>query len=141
MSTSSEKFNRQIIEEFRANHGRVGGTFAGTPLLLLRHIGAKSQKTRVSPLGFCTDGGAYIVCASNGGAGRNPDWYFNLMAQPDVTIEVGVETIPVHAREASGEERDHLFAAFVARAPQLVEYAERAGRTIPVLVLARAEHT
>jgi deazaflavin-dependent oxidoreductase (nitroreductase family) len=139
MSTSSADFNAQIIEEFHANQGCVGGIFEGAPLLLLHHTGAKSDKNRINPLGYHSDGGQYVVCASNGGAPRNPDWYYNLKAHPNVTIEVGTDTIPVHASEASGEERDLLFRASVNRAPQLGEYAKQAGRTIPVIVLTPTE--
>ena len=89
MATSSADFNAQIIEEFHANQGRVGGIFEGAPLLLLHHTGAKSDKNRINPLGYHSDGERYVVCASNGGAPRNPDWYYNLKAHPNVTIEVG----------------------------------------------------
>ena len=139
MSTSSTDFNAQIIGEFHANRGRVGGIFEGAPLLLLHHAGAKSDKHRVNPLGYQSDGGRYVVCASNGGAPRNPDWYYNLKARPDVTIEVGIDTIAVQASEASGEERDRLFHTSVERAPQLGEYEKQAGRTIPVIVLTPTE--
>ena len=139
MSTSSADFNAQIIEEFHANQGRVGGIFEGAPLLLLHHTGAKSDKNLINPLGYHSDGGRYVVCASNGGAPRNPDWYYDLKAHPNVTIEVGTDTIPVQASEASGEERDRLFSTSVARAPQLGEYAKQAGRTIPVIILTPTE--
>src|ERR1039458_452313 len=127
MSTSSADFNGQIIEEFHANQGRVGGVFEGVPLLLLHHAGAKSGKYRINPLGYQSDGGRYVVCASNGGAPRNPDWYYNLKAHPNVTIEVRTDTIPVQASEASGDERDRLFRMSVERAPQLGEYEKQAG--------------
>jgi deazaflavin-dependent oxidoreductase (nitroreductase family) len=139
MSPSSADFNAQIIEEFHANQGRVGGIFEGAPLLLLHHTGAKSDKNRINPLGYQSEGGRYVVCASNGGAPRNPDWYYNLKARPNVTIEVGTDTIPVRASEAWGEERDRLFHTSVERAPQLGEYEKQAGRTIPVIVLTPTE--
>jgi deazaflavin-dependent oxidoreductase (nitroreductase family) len=139
MSTSSADFNGQIIEEFHANQGRVGGIFEGAALLLLHHAGAKSDKNRINPLGYHSDGGRYVVCASNGGAPRNPDWYYNLKAHPNVTIEVETDTIPVQASEASGEERDRLFRTAVEHAPQLGEYEKQAGRTIPVIVLTPTE--
>jgi deazaflavin-dependent oxidoreductase (nitroreductase family) len=88
MATSSAAFNAQIIEEFHANQGRVGGIFEGAPPLLLHHTGAKSDKNRINPLGYHSDGGRYVVCASNGGAPRNPDWYHNLKTHPNITIEV-----------------------------------------------------
>jgi deazaflavin-dependent oxidoreductase (nitroreductase family) len=139
MSTSSADFNGQIIEEFHANQGRVGGIFEGAALLLLHHAGAKSDKNRINPLGYHSDGGRYVVCASNGGAPRNPDWYYNLKAHPNVTIEVETDTIPVQASEASGEERDRLFRTAVEHAPQLAEYEKQACRTIPVIVLTPTE--
>jgi deazaflavin-dependent oxidoreductase (nitroreductase family) len=102
MSTSPQDFNARIIEEFRANEGRVGGTFAGSTLLLLHHVGAKSGKARVNPLAYNRDGDRYVVFASKAGAPTNPDWYHNLKAHPDVTIEVGTDTIRVRAEEATG---------------------------------------
>src|SRR5512142_1587144 len=108
MSTSPADFNAQIIEEFRANEGRVGGLFEGATLLLLHHTGAKSGKRRVNPLGYLDDDGRYVVFASKAGAQTNPDWYHNLKAHPNVTIEVGTDTIEVVASEATGEERERL---------------------------------
>jgi deazaflavin-dependent oxidoreductase (nitroreductase family) len=135
MSTSPADFNAQIIEEFHANEGRVGGRFEGMPLLLLHHTGAKSGKSRINPLAYQSDGGRYIVFASKAGAPTNPDWYHNLKAQPLVKIEVGTDTIDVVASEASGEERERLFRAQAERIPQFAEYEKQAGRVIPVMVL------
>jgi len=135
MSTSPADFNAQIIEEFRANEGRVGGMFEGVPLLLLRHTGAKSGASRVNPLAYQSDNGRYVVFASKGGAPSNPDWYHNLKAQPDVTIEVGTDTIDVVASEVSGEERERLFRTQAERVPQFGEYEQRTDRVIPVIVL------
>jgi deazaflavin-dependent oxidoreductase (nitroreductase family) len=132
MSTPAD-FNAKIIEEFRANDGRVGGTFEGTPLLLLHHTGAKSGKSRINPLAYQSDGGRYVVFASK--AGANPDWYHNLKAQPNTTIEVGGDTIDVAASEATGEERERLFRTQAERVPQFAEYEKRTGRVIPVIVL------
>jgi deazaflavin-dependent oxidoreductase (nitroreductase family) len=134
MSGSFADFNAQIIDEFHANEGRVGGMFEGT-LLLLHHIGAKSGKDRVNPVGYLSDGGRYVVVASNGGAPTNPDWYHNVMAHPNVRIEVGTETIDVVASEAAGEERERLFRTMAERFPQVFEYEQKAERLIPVLVL------
>jgi deazaflavin-dependent oxidoreductase (nitroreductase family) len=139
MSTKGEDFNASIIEEFHANEGRVGGMFDGVPLLLLHHTGAKSGKARVNPLAYQSDDGRYVVFASKGGAPTNPDWYHNLKAQPQVTIEVGTDTIDALAGEATGEERERLFRTQAERFPVFNEYAERAGRTIPVMVLTPAE--
>jgi deazaflavin-dependent oxidoreductase (nitroreductase family) len=135
MSTSSADFNAQIIEEFHANEGRVGGRFEGMPLLLLHHTGAKSGQSRVNPLAYQSDGGRYVVFASKAGAPTNPDWYHNLKAQPDVMIEVGTEKIDVHASEATGEERDRLYRTQAERVPQFAEYEQSAGRVIPVMIL------
>ena len=117
MSTSPHDFNAQIIEEFRANQGVVGGPFEGATLLLLHHVGAKSGKDRVNPLVYNRDGDRYVVFASKAGAPTNPDWYHNIKADPNITIEVGTDTIDVVASEASGEERDRLFDAQVQRSP------------------------
>jgi deazaflavin-dependent oxidoreductase (nitroreductase family) len=135
MSTSPADFNAQIIEEFRANEGRVGGMFDGLPLLLLHHTGAKSGKSRVNPLAYQSDGGRYVVFASKAGAPTNPDWYHNLKAQPNVTIEVGADTIEVIASEATGEERERLYRTQAERIPQFAEYEQKAKRVIPVIVL------
>jgi deazaflavin-dependent oxidoreductase (nitroreductase family) len=135
MSSSPTDFNAQIIDEFHANGGRVGGMFEGTPLLLLHHTGAKSGKSRINPLAYMSDGGRYVIFASKGGAPTNPDWYHNLKANPHVAIEVGSDTIDVDASEATGDERDRLFQAQAERAPQFAEYAEKTDRVIPVIVL------
>jgi deazaflavin-dependent oxidoreductase (nitroreductase family) len=138
MSTSPADFNAQIIEEFRANEGRVGGMFEGTPVLLLHHTGARSGKSRVNPLVYQSDSGRYVVFASKAGAPTNPDWFHNLKAHPDVKIEAGSETIDVVASEATGEERDRLFRTMVERSPQFGEYEKLTERVIPVIVLTPA---
>jgi deazaflavin-dependent oxidoreductase (nitroreductase family) len=135
MSPSQADFNSQIIEEFQANAGRVGGMFEGMPLLLLHHTGAKSGTSRTSPLAYLEDGDRYIVFASKAGAPTNPDWYHNLKAEPKVRIEVGADTIDVLATEATGEERERLFRAQAERAPQFAEYETKTDRIIPVVVL------
>ena len=135
MSTSPDDFNAKVIEEFRANEGRVGGPFGGMELLLLHHTGARSGTGRTNPLAYMKDGDRYVIFASKGGAPTNPDWYYNIKAHPDTTIEVGTETLPVAVSEATGEERDRLFAAQAERSPQFAEYQEKAGRTIPVMIL------
>jgi deazaflavin-dependent oxidoreductase (nitroreductase family) len=135
MSTSRADFNANIIEEFHANEGRVGGMFEGVPLLLLHHTGAKSGKSRVNPLAYQADDGRYVIFASKGGAPTHPDWYHNLKAQPDVTIEVGTDTIDVVASEASGEERERLFRTQAERVPQFGDYEQKTDRVIPVIVL------
>jgi len=135
MATSPEDFNARIIEEFRANQGRVGGMFEGSTLLLLHHVGARSGQDRVNPLAYNRDGDRYVVFASKGGAPTNPDWYRNLKANPNVKIEVGTDTIAVAAQEARGYERDRLFGAQVERSPQFAEYQKNTDRMIPVIVL------
>ena len=135
MSTSAEDYNAKLIVEFRANDGRVGGVWEGTPLLLLHHTGAKSGASRVNPVGYLPDPPRYLIFASNGGATSNPDWYHNLKAQPNTSIEVGPETIDVLAEEAMGEERKRLFARGADRFPDLAKYARTADRVIPVIVL------
>jgi deazaflavin-dependent oxidoreductase (nitroreductase family) len=135
MSTAPADFNAQVIEEFHANDGRVGGMFEGMPLLLLHHTGAKSGTSRINPLAYLPDEDRYVIFASKAGAPTNPDWYHNLKAHPDVKIEVGTDTIDVLATEAEGEERERLFRAQVERAPQFAEYEQKTDRVIPVIVL------
>ena len=135
MSTSHADFNAKVIDEFRANEGRVGGMFQGLPILLLHHKGARSGADRVNPLAYQADGGSYVVFASKAGAPEHPGWYFNLKAHPDTTIEVGNDTIAVSASEAQGGERERLYRTQAERVPQFAEYEQKAGRVIPVMVL------
>lgn len=139
MSTSPADFNAQIIDEFHANDGRVGGMFEGIPLLLLHHTGAKSSKSRISPLVYQRDDGRYVVFASKAGAPTNPDWYHNLKAEPNVAIEVGTDMIDVMAVEADAEERERLYRTQAQRAPQFAQYAEQTERVIPVILLIPAK--
>jgi deazaflavin-dependent oxidoreductase (nitroreductase family) len=135
MSTSPADFNAQIIEEFHANGGKVGGMLETMPLLLLHHTGAKSGQHRVNPLACQSDDERYVVFASNAGAPTNPGWYHNLKAQPNVTIEVGTDTIDVVATEATGEERERFYRQQAERLPTFAEYATKTERVIPVIVL------
>ena len=135
MSTSPNDFNARIIDEFRANEGRVGGVFEGSTLLLLHHVGARSGTDRVNPLAYDRDGDRYVIFASKAGAPSNPDWYHNLKAHPNVSIEVGTDTIDVVADEAVGEERDRLFRRQTERSPGFAEYQAKTDRVIPVIVL------
>jgi len=130
-------FNDSIITEFRANEGRVGGPFEGMPLLLLTHTGAKTGTKRTNPLAYFEDDGRYVIFASKGGAPTNPDWYHNLRANPDVTVEVGTDTFAARARVAEGAERDELYARQAELRPQFAEYAQKTTRVIPVVVLER----
>ena len=130
-------YNASIIEEFRANHGKVGGNFEGAPLLLLRSVGAKSGQERVSPMMYLADGDRYLVFASKAGAPDNPDWYHNLKANPDATIEVGDDTLDVHAEELPRAERDQKYAEQAALFPGFADYEKKTDRVIPVLALTR----
>ena len=129
------EWNAKIIEEFRANEGRVGGDFEGAPLLLLHTKGAKTGRPRVTPLMYLPDEGGYFVFASKGGAPTNPDWYHNLVADPEVTIEVGTDTVPARATVVASAERDEIYARQVERRPQFGEYERNTNRTIPVVTL------
>jgi deazaflavin-dependent oxidoreductase (nitroreductase family) len=136
MSTSiPPDFNEQIIKEFHENDGVVGGMFEGMTLLLLHDKGAKSGKPYTHPLAYHGDDGRYVIFASKGGAPQNPAWYHNVKAHPDVQIEVGTDTLDVTATELSGEERDRIYQAMAARAPQFAEYEQKTERTIPVVAL------
>ena len=102
-------WNKQIIQEFRANKGKVGGPFEGANLLLLHTKGAKSGLERINPVMYFVDGGRYVVIASKGGADTNPDWYYNLLAHPELSVEVGTDQFPVTATETSEPERTKLY--------------------------------
>jgi deazaflavin-dependent oxidoreductase (nitroreductase family) len=129
------EFNKKIIDEFRANGGAVTGMFAGAPMILINHRGAKSGTPYTSPLVYTRDGDNYVIIASKGGAPEDPQWFRNVVAHPDITVEVGSETIPVRARVAEGEERDRLFRAQADLMPNFADYATKTTRTIPVVVL------
>jgi deazaflavin-dependent oxidoreductase (nitroreductase family) len=138
MTDSARDYNAKIIEEFRANEGRVGGEWAGSPLILIHHIGAKSGIERVQPLGcFILGGGRFAIVASNGGSSAHPNWYYNLKANPRITAEVGGETFAVVAEELDDAARAELWPALVAEAPSLGEYQTRTTRQIPVFLLTR----
>lgn len=135
MSEPSD-FNDKIIAEFRANAGKVGGPFAGSDILLLHHTGARSGVERVSPLAFQRLGDSFAVFASKAGAPENPDWYHNLVAHPDASVEVGIATVNVKARVAEPAERDVIWDRQTDRAPHFARYQEKAApRKIPVVVL------
>jgi deazaflavin-dependent oxidoreductase (nitroreductase family) len=130
--------NTGIIEGFRANEGRAGGYFEGATMLLLHTVGAKTGQPRVNPLVYLPDGDRYVVMATAGGSTKSPDWYYNLVANPDVEIEVGTETIPVRATEIQDEtERETLYARQVERRPGFAEYPAKAKRRIPIVALER----
>ncbi|OAN33579.1 nitroreductase family deazaflavin-dependent oxidoreductase [Mycolicibacterium iranicum] len=133
-----DEMNRAVIEEFRANGGTAGGIFEGKPLVLLHHIGAKSGTERIAPLVYLPDDGRVYIFASKGGADTHPDWYHNLVANPDVTVEIGTETYAATARVLEGAERDEVYARQVEAEPQFGEYQAKTERVIPVVELVRA---
>ncbi len=128
-------WNARIIEEFRANDGVVGGSFAGAPMLLLHTTGAKSGKERVNPLVYQQRGSDLVVFASKAGATTHPDWFHNLKANPTVTVEVGAETLTMKSRVAEGDERTVIWEKQKADMPGFAEYEKTANREIPVVVL------
>jgi deazaflavin-dependent oxidoreductase (nitroreductase family) len=131
-------FNTGIIEEFRSNHGVVGGPFTGAPLVLLTTTGAKTGKKRTNPLATLPEGGRLYVFASKGGAPTNPDWYHNAVAHPEVEVEYGDEKFSAVAHVVTGAERDRLFAVQVQQMPGFGDYQARSGgRVIPVVELRR----
>jgi deazaflavin-dependent oxidoreductase (nitroreductase family) len=135
----AENPNDAVIAEFRANDGVVGGYFEGMPLVLLHHTGAKSGTKYVNPVAYLPEGDGYAVFASKAGHHSHPGWYHNLIANPDdVTIEVGNETLAVHATEITGAERDRIYAAMSELRPQFAEYEDKTTRTIPVVLLTPA---
>ncbi len=136
--TDFNEMNRKVIAEFRANGGKVGGQFEGAPMLLLTTTGAKSGQPRIAPLVYSTDGDRPVIIASKGGAPTNPDWFHNLVANPDVTVEVGTETFAAKAVVPEGAERDRLFDAQAAIMPGFRDYQNNTDRVIPVVVLERA---
>ena len=140
MTDTSEwnAFNRKVIDEFRANQGKVGGGFAGAPMILITHTGAKSGKEYTSPLVYSMDGDKPVIIASKGGAPDDPQWFRNLLANPDVTVEVGTENYRARARVAEGAERDRLFRAQADLMPNFDEYATKTTRVIPVVVIERS---
>lgn len=128
-------YNESIIAEFRANGGQVGGNFAGAPLLLLHSTGARSGVERVHPMMYQRTPSGWAVFASKAGAPDNPAWYHNLLAHPDVTAEIGTETVAVTAREAQGQERSTIWEEQKKRYPGFAEYEDRTSRQIPVIIL------
>ena len=131
-------FNAAIIDEFRANGGKVGGQFAGAPMLLLHTTGARSGAERVNPLVYQPDGENLVIFASKGGAATHPDWYHNLATHPDVTVEVGDRTVPMRARVAEGAERERIWERQKKVMPGFADYEANTTRVIPVVVLEPA---
>ena len=136
---SPNNWNRNIIEEFRANAGKVGGPFQGRRLLLLTTTGAKSGQKRINPLMYNTDGDRILIFGSKGGAQNHPAWYHNLVANSEVTVELGTETFKARATVLTGEERERLYQKQAEVVPQFATYQERTARTIPVVALERID--
>ena len=130
-------FNQPVIEEFRANDGIVGGDFDGMAMLLLTHTGAKSGTVRTSPLVHSRDADDYVIIASKAGAPTSPDWFHNLVANPEVTIEVGAEKFEARAEVTEGDDRARLYDQQAAQMPIFAEYRSKTDREIPVVRLVR----
>ena len=140
MSNNMNDWNKKIITEFRENKGKMGGDFANTPLLLLHTVGAKSGQARTNPLAYVKDGDHYVIVASKGGAPIHPDWYHNILKNPNVTVELGEEKFRAKATPfKEGPERDRLFARMVARNPGFADYEKATTRKIPVVSLTRVK--
>lgn len=134
MSNPNER-NMVIIQEFRANAGKVGGPFAGKSLLLLHTIGAKSGQPRINPVACIRDGDRLVIIASKGGAPTNPDWYYNILANPLVSVETGTEQFQARASIAVEPERTRLYNQMVEMMPGFAEYQRKTTRVIPVVIL------
>lgn len=135
--TAMAEWNQAIIAEFRANEGKVGGPFVGATLLLLHTRGARSGQPRINPLAYTRDGDDFIIIASKGGAPTNPDWYYNIVTQPLVMVEVGTEQFQARATIAAEPERTRLYDQMAQAMPNFAEYQRNTTRQIPVVVLAR----
>jgi deazaflavin-dependent oxidoreductase (nitroreductase family) len=135
--TDQNTYNRQLIEEFRAHRGKTGGPMEGRPLLLLTTTGAKSGQLRTTPIMYIPDGDRLLVIASNAGAPTHPDWYRNLVAHPEVTVEVGNETFEAIAVVTEGSERQRLWTRVVELYPFFADHQAKIARLIPVIVLRR----
>ncbi|HUY65077.1 MAG TPA: nitroreductase family deazaflavin-dependent oxidoreductase [Acidimicrobiales bacterium] len=131
-----QDWNTKIIEEFRANEGSVGGPFEGAPVLLLHTTGARTGHERVNPMMYLDFDGRRFVFASKAGADTNPDWYHNLVANSEVTVELGTDTYKADASALSGGERDRIYAEQASRYKGFAEYEEKTDRVIPVVELS-----
>jgi len=130
-----DDWNGKIIDEFRANAGKVGQPFEGVPILLLHHRGAKTGTERINPLAYRRDGDNYVIFASKAGAPTNPDWYHNVQANPESEIEVGTDKVSVRARVAQDDERERLWELQKKEFPGFADYEQKTSRQIPVIVL------
>lgn len=136
--SDANDYNTQLIAEFRANEGKLGGPLAGAPMMLITTTGAKSGQPRTAPLMYTTDGDRFVIIASKGGAPTNPDWYHNIVANPEIIVEIGGETFPARAEIAVEPERTRLFDAHAALMPGFREYQNNTTRVIPVVTISRA---
>jgi len=132
-----DELNRNVIAEFRANGGKVGGMLEGTPLVLVHNTGARTGTVRITPLVRLQDDGRLFVFATKGGSPEHPAWYHNLVANPEVTVELETETYPALAQVLDGAERDEIYARQAAARPEFAEYERKTSRTIPVIELVR----
>ena len=132
-----QEFNQKVIDELRANAGKVGGMFEGMPMVLLTVKGAKSGKTYTTPLVYSKDGARYVLIASMAGAPNNPDWYHNIHTNPNVSLEIGAERFAAKATVTSGEERERFYNAQAAIMPIFNDYRKKTTRQIPVIALER----
>ncbi|MCM3923608.1 nitroreductase family deazaflavin-dependent oxidoreductase [Frankia sp. AiPs1] len=138
----TDDFNAKIIADFRATQGHPGGPFAGTPILLLHTIGARTGTPRINPVVYAEDGDRYVVFASYAGAPKDPAWYHNLKAHSEAKIEIDTRTLAVRVDEVTGAERDAIYARHAAKYPAFAEYEAKAGeRTIPVIALTPVSAT
>jgi deazaflavin-dependent oxidoreductase (nitroreductase family) len=140
MSESVSPWNRDIVDEFRANGGSVGSNFNGAPLLLLHTIGARTGNERVNPLMYQDLGGPVAVFATRGGAPSHPDWYHNLVSHPEISAEIGTETRRFRARTATGAERDRIWMKQKGDYPGFAHYESQTDRVIPVVILEPLWH-
>ncbi|MGH7642873.1 MAG: nitroreductase family deazaflavin-dependent oxidoreductase [Candidatus Dormibacteria bacterium] len=139
MSTTPGGFNQGVIDEFRANQGKVGGNFEGAPVLILHTSGAKSGQERIHPMMYLDLEGRRFVFASKAGADSNPDWYHNLVAHPEVQVEMGTENYSATALPLRGADRDRIYAEQARRFPNFGEYQEKTQRVIPVVELTTGD--
>ena len=135
----STEFTDNVVAEFRANDGHVGGDLAATPIILIHHIGARTRIERVTPLAYSSQaGGRLVIAASNGGSPKHPTWYYNLKAHPTIKVELGSETFTALAKEVTGAAHAELWPKLVAASPALKRFQALTTRRIPLFTLTRS---
>ena len=139
MTTDIQQLNKKIIAEFRANNGVVGGQFENMPILLLETVGAKSGARRVRPLAYFSHEDRHLIVGSFGGSPKNPPWYYNVMVNPEVVVEVGSEKYTAHAEVLDEPERTEMYSKLESQIPMFKQYRENIERTIPVVALNRSK--